>query len=337
MPSAARKLPEYPGAEPHVLDPRDDSAPADSIVSPEAAGPDAFKRLFPLAWAAFQLLVWAWAAVWWHPGFLEYVGGHASARWLDQHLWVRLLCVPILAPLLLISVFQLRSSRRLTASELADVEGNTLLDSPGIDLTYGIPEGDTLRVPLGSWVMEIGTWVLMSKRRTVARVTVDASSSFSFVARASCREPVLLRGVQQAAMGFAMRHVAETNQAARAAGTAERMAFLGEAPVAIGDAALERAMVLRASQPNTARVLVMAGPVARAIAALEEQGQSWEWTLYPTSEPGRAEMMFECSGSMQNADRLSLVRELMSGALDHLASIGEIGPGAVRGTRTGSM
>ena len=129
MPSAARKLPERPGGEPHVFDARDDSALPDSTVPPEATRPDAFERLFPLAWAAFQLLMWAWAAIWWHPGFLEYVGGHAAARWLDQHLWVRLLCLPILAPLLLISVFQLRSSRRLTASELADVDGHTLLDA----------------------------------------------------------------------------------------------------------------------------------------------------------------------------------------------------------------
>ena len=185
-------------------------------------------------------------------------------------------------------------------------------------------------MPLGSWVMEIGTWALKSKRRTVARVEVDASSSFSFVARASRREPVLLRGVQQATMGFAMRHLAETDQAARAAGIAERMAYLGEAPVAIGDAALDRAMVLRANQPDRARALVLAGPVARAIAALEEQGRSWEWTLYPTKEPGRAEMTFECSGSMDKADRLSLARELMSGALDHLASTGAISPGTIR-------
>jgi len=267
------------------------------------------------------------------------VGGRDAGRWLDQHLWVRLLCLPILAPLLLISVFQplKGSGRRLTAAELADVEGDTLTNSPGIDLTYGIPEEAPLRVPLGPWVMEIGTWVRKSKRRTVARVSVDSSSSFSFAARAARREPEFLRGAQQAAMGFAMRHLAEKNEAARAAGVAERMAYLGEPPVAIGDAALDRAMVLRANQPETARALVTAGPVARAIAALEEQGRSWEWTLYPTGEPGRSEMMFECSGSMREADGLSLVRDLMSGALDHLATIGEIGPGTVRGKSTGSM
>lgn len=327
-PSSARKLRESSSASSHGLEHREGTAPPLASPPPGGSGPDAFEKAFPVLWVSFQLLVWAWAAVWWDPRFLEFVGGREVAHWLQRHLWFRLLFVPILAPLLLLSVFQPRkgSGRRLTPSRLQDPEGAAPIDSPDIDLAYGFPEDDALRVPLGPWVMRIGTWARENKWRTVARVEVDALSSFSFLARASRREPSPLRGLQQAAMNLAMRRLAETKRGTSAAGAAETMAYLGEEPLSIGDDALDRAVVLRASHPGTARTLFKADPVARALEALEEKGWGWEWTLYPTSGPGRSELTLECPGSMRQDNRLGLVRALMSSALEHLASTGEIRP-----------
>ena len=325
MPSGAHELRESPSAPANGLESGDGTVPPLASGPPRASGRDAFERVFPLIWLTFQLLVWAWAAVWWDPRFLEFVGGRDAAHWLERRLWFRLLFVPILAPLLLLSVFQPRkgSGRRLTAAESEEDAAN-FIDSPEIDLAYGFPEDDAHRVPLGPWVMRIGTWARENKRRTVARVEVDTMSSFSFVARSSRREPVLLRGVQQGAMGLAMRRLAETNQDARAAEVAQTMAYLAEAPLTIGDDALDRIVILRANHPDTARALLRADPVARALAALEEQGWGWEWTFYPMKEPGRAELILECPGSMRLDNRLGLARALMSGALEHLARTGGI-------------
>ena len=277
-------------------------------------------------WATFQFLVWAWTAVWVYPRFLAFVGGGDVAHWLERHLWFRLALWPFLGPLLLLSFFQVRkrSDGRTTPSGFEVTNQAAPVDSPGIDPTYGFPADDAVRVPVGAWAMRIGTWSRKNVRRTVARVEVDAASAFSFLARSSRREPVLLRGLQQAAMRIAMRRVAETNPGARASGAVEAVAYLGEAPVAIGDAALDRIVVLRANHPGAARALLSSGPVARAIAALEEQGWGWEWTFYPTTVPGRAEMTLELPGSMERDDRIGLARALMSGAIEHLAGTGEI-------------
>lgn len=324
MPLGAREPRESPFAAANGFESRDGAGPPLASGPPSASGPDAFESAFPFIWLTFQLLIWAWAAVWWDPRLLEFVGGRDAAHWLEQRLWFRLLFLPILAPLLLLSVFQPRkgSGRRLSPAE-SEEDPAHLIDSPEIDLAYGFPEDDAQRVPLGSWVMTIGTWTREHKRRTVARVEVDTTSSFSFVARSSRREPAVLRSVQQGAMGLAMRRLAETNQDARAAGVAQTMAYLGEAPLTIGDAALDRAVILRTNHPDTARALFRADPVARTLAGLEEQGWGWEWTFYPTKEPGRAELTLECPGTMR-LDRLGLARDLMSGALEHLASTGAI-------------
>jgi hypothetical protein len=310
MPSNTRKLPE----------------PA------SAARPDAFERLFPYAWLCFQLAVWAWAAVWWEPGLLDFVGARASGDWLERHLWFRLLWTPILVPLVILSAFQTRkgSGRRLTPEELADEDGSGFADDPGMDLAGGFPEGDAQRVPLDPWVMQIGTWSRKGERRTVARIGVEITSSFRFLARSARDEPAFLRGVQRAAMSYAIRRAVETNPDARATGVAESMAWLGEPPLTIGDDALDRFVLLRANHPDAARALLKATPVARALAALADQVRHWEWTCYPTRVAGRAELMLECSGSMGNGDRIGLARALMSAALEHLASAGTIRPDTER-------
>jgi hypothetical protein len=101
-------------------------------------------------------------------------------------LWFRLLFVPILAPLLLLSVFQPQSSgRRLAPS--SGPRRAAPIDSPEIDMATDSPGDDALQVPLGPWVMRIGAWARENKRRTVARVEVDALSSFSFLARIAPR------------------------------------------------------------------------------------------------------------------------------------------------------
>jgi hypothetical protein len=293
-----------------------------------AARPDAFERLLPYAWLCFQLAVWAWAAVWWHPGLLDLVGARASGDWLERHLWFRLLWTPILVPLVILSAFQphKRSGRRLAPAELADEDGSGLAEDPGMGLADGFPEGDTERVPLGPWVMKIGTWSRQGDRRTVARVRVEITSSFSFIARSARDEPAFLRRVQQAAMRYAIRRAVETNPDARATGVAESMAWLGEPPLTIGDDALDGIALLRANHPDAARALLKATRVAAALAALAGRVRRWEWTCYPTRVAGRAELKLECSGSMGNGDRIGLARALMSAGLEHLASAGTIRP-----------
>jgi hypothetical protein len=279
-----------------------------------------------VVWGIFRIVVWGTVAVFFAPRVLDYVGGHDIARWLEHHTWVRVVSIPVLLPLWLLSAFQpIDSSKgRKARAELATSVGATLVKTPGLDPTYGLAEGPGLRVPLGPWSMDIVTWMHNSTRRTVARVTVETSTSFSFAAHAASREPALLRGLQQHTMKFALGTIAGQAGDPNRAALAASLAYLGEAPITTGDAVLDRTVVLRANQTDTARALLKTGGVAQAIAAFDQQARNWEWTLQPGATPGLAEMRFECQGGALDAERVHQVQSLMSTALEHLARAGAI-------------
>ena len=324
MPSSARRI------EPRSPDDEQTNAPAvDGVTGPSRArdeASDTFSTWFPVAWWAFKLLAWSSMFAVLAPRTLEYVGGHDFARWLVRHTWVRIVCVPVLLPFWLFSAFELRSPGRERAarSKLADAVGGTVAGTPKLDPGLGLPEGPALRVPLGVWSMHIATWVRGSKRRTVARATVEARTSFSFAAGDAGNEPALLRGLQQGATAFAMSQLAEKEADSARSASLATLSYLSEAPITTGQATLDRTVVLRANQPDTARGLLTSAPVQAALAAFDEPGRRWNWTLYPVSQAGFAEMRFECSGGPLDEARVSQIRALLAPALEHLATAGVI-------------
>jgi hypothetical protein len=331
MPSSARRI------EPRSPDEEQHTTPAVcGVTGPPSPGQDkasdAFDTWFPVAWWAFKLLAWSSMFVVLAPMTLEYVGGHDLARWLVQHAWVRILCVPALLPFWLFSAFELRSPGRKSAarSKLADAVGGTVVGTPKLDPGLGLPEGPALRVPLGEWSMHISAWVRGSKRRTVARATVEARSSFSFSAGDAGNEPALLRGLQQGAMSLAMSQLAEKEADPARSASLATLSYLSEAPIATGHATLDRTVVLRANQPDTARSLLTSAAVQAALAAFDEPARRWSWTLFPESQPGFAEMRFECSGGSLDEARVSQIRALLAPALEHLAAAGVISRGSGR-------
>ena len=90
--------------------------PADSSCpSPHpAAEPAPIGTGFVIGWIIFRLTVWATVAVWIHPPLLDLIGGDNIARWLLDHGWFRLLSVPPLGLLALISAFELLNGPRRT-------------------------------------------------------------------------------------------------------------------------------------------------------------------------------------------------------------------------------
>ena len=330
MSSSARRI------EPRSPDDEQQEAPAVDGLTESAPGQDkaseAFNIWFPVAWWAFKLLAWSSMLVVLAPMTLAYVGGYDLALWLVHHAWVRILCAPLLLPFWLFSAFELRSPGRESAarSKLADAVGGTVVGTPRLDPELGLPEGPALRVPLGEWSMQIATWVRGSKRRTVARATVEARSSFSFAAGDAGNEPALLRGVQQGAMSFAMSQMTEKEVDPARAASLATLSYLGQAPMSTGNATLDRTVVLRANHPDTARGLFTAAPVQAALAAFDEAGSGWKWTLFPDSQPGLAEMRFECKGGPLDEERVSQIRALLASALEQLATAGVIARGSGR-------
>ena len=279
---------------------------------------------FAIGWDIFRITVWATIAVWAYPHFLDYVGGRDIARWLIHHNWVRWLAAPPLGLLAIVSAFELLNDPRKRGSrdKLAQSMGATVVELRHIDPNYGLPTGPGLRVPLGRWSMVVGTWSNKHNARTVAKVIVETQSAFSFVARGADREPAVMRGLQQLTVGHAMRQMADRTDDPRAALAAATLAYLSEPPMSIGNDALDRAVVLRANHPDTARALLTASAVASAITALNEKTRRWDWTFYPTATAGMAEMRLEVPGALSDVESLKLVQALMQTALEHLATAG---------------
>ena len=172
--------------------------------------------------------------------------------------------------------------------------------------------------------MVVGTWKRKGTPHTVASVRVEPRTGLSFVAHGSGREPTMLRGLQQLAMGAAVRQMAKRASDARAAAAVATVAYLAESPIVMGHDALDRAVVLRANHPDAARDLFTSPGVSSAIAALDAKTRRWEWTLYPAEGPGMAEMRLELRGTLNDTESLNLVRALLSAALEELAGAGVI-------------
>jgi len=120
--------------------------------------------------------------------------------------------------------------------------------------------------------MVVTTRVRMGARRTVARVSVNVSSSFGFLARPARREPAMLRGLQQGVMAMQLQRRASDDGDPRRAVTWPTLAYLGEAPMRVGHDELDRSVVLRANQSETARGMLTLAPVPPGLEYLAEIG-----------------------------------------------------------------
>jgi hypothetical protein len=287
---------------------------------PNAEEPDRFQRFFPVAWFLFQLTTWVLVGLLFAPGdFYRLVGADGVAHWLRYHGWVRWATFPIWGPLLLFSVFQLRSVGRASEAEPGSDTADGSLGA--IDLALGMRDGAPTRWELEGYAVEAATWSKEGERRCVAITNVASSSGFAFSVRPSRQEPAWMRGAAQAAFRVGMDRVKGSMTGAQAQ-TWNEMAFLGQDPVNLGGGLHAPDFVLRASQPEMGRELISSGDVGRVISELERAGRNWEWSLLPTGRPGEACLRFECRGKLENPQVAAWARELMSAGLRWLTRAG---------------
>jgi hypothetical protein len=109
--------------------------------------------------------------------------------------------------------------------------------------------------------MVVGTWKNDGRARTIAKALVQTQSSFSFSARGADREPPMMRGIQQLAVGHVMHQIADRADDPRASVAAATLAYLAQPPITTGNDALDRAVLLRANHPDTARALLTSSVV----------------------------------------------------------------------------
>lgn len=296
-----------------------------STFSDSAAGTRPVSSGFILGWTIFRITVWIAIVVWLDPRLLKWVGGEGIGHWLVGHVWVRVLGALPLGLLALISAFEIiNDPKKFAAREtLATTAGGTVVRLR-LDPTLGIPDGPGLRVPVGRWSMTVGTWKREGKVRTMARVLVETRSSFSFLARGPEREPELLQGVQRFAVKVAMSRITGQANVARGVSPAETFAYIADPPMKTGSDAVDRVVVLRANQPDAARVLFTTPAMVSAISILNAATRRWDWSFYPSEPSGQAEMRLELPGGLKDEDLLRAMRTTIEAALEEMSGAGQI-------------
>jgi len=285
--------------------------------------PDLVVLLFPAIWMLFRLSIWVTVAILWEPRLLSKVGWDAGAHWFHDHGWVRWVAVPVVGPLLLLSVFSFRGIGRATDDESALDDTQS-----AIDPTLGLRESAVIRWRHDGQVIEAATWSNRGERRCVATATVAVTSGFAFSARTSRLEPSWMSGAAQGAIRKGIDQGRESASGAEAQ-TWEALAFLGQDPVPLSGS-LGRDVVLRTNQPGLARDMFSDPEVDRVIAELEHDRRRWDWSLLPSGRPGEARLRFECRGKLEDPELAAWVETLMSAGVQRLARAGVIAEPARR-------
>lgn len=296
-----------------------------STFSDSPTGPRPVSSGFILGWTIFRITVWIAIVVWLDPRLLKWVGGEGVGHWLMSHVWVRVLGALPLGLLAIVSAFEIiNDPKRFAAREtLATTVGGTVV-SLRLDPTLGVPDGPGLRVPVGHWSMTVGAWKREGRVRTMARVLVETRSSFSFVARGPRGEPELPQRLQRFAVKIAVSRIESRAHAARGVSPGEALAYLAEPPLKTGSDAVDRVVVLRANQPDAARILFTAPAMVSAISILNAATRRWDWSFYPSESSGQAEMRLELPGGLKDEDLLRAMRTAMEAALEGMTGAGQI-------------
>jgi len=269
-------------------------------------------------WTVFRVLVWSTLVLWVHPQWLEPLGARSLAAFLEHHHWIRLMGVPPLGILAILSVLDPLDSPavRQRAQALATELDAAVTALPPMHPEYGSPYGPGLRVPVGEQLMTIERWRKSGQPTTVARLELDGWTDLTFIVHDAGSEPALLQGLQREAVAVALEDVARRASDPKVKANARAMAFLGNPPVTLGIDSLDTKVVVHANDADRVRDLLTSPDVAEALEAVANHRFAWKWSLQPAGGGGHSEMRFECRSSLDDAASIRLVEELVRAALE---------------------
>ncbi len=281
------------------------------------------EKLIYVLFDVFRVITWAALLVWFHPHVLDYVGGRAIADAILAHGWVRWVVAVPLLPCALLSVLSpvSRPGDRAQASALATTLGGTVVGHSKLDPTYGMPNGPALRVPVARGSVDVRSWSNHRSPITRARARVAMRGGFAFSAHGSGREPALVSSLATHAMRAGVNALRERADDPRARAAAAALEFAATPPVTIGHEALDRALVLRTSDPAAARAMFATAGVADALLQLHASTPRWSWSLVDNGD-GTADLTLERPGSLGDAEAVRRLVEPMRAAIEALEAAG---------------
>jgi len=269
-------------------------------------------------WTVFRVLVWGTLVLWVHPQWLEPLGARSLASFLEHHHWIRLLGVPPLGILAILSVLDPLDSPsvRQRAQALASELDAAVTALPPMHPEYGLPYGPGLRVPVGDQLMTIERWRRSGQPTTVARLELDGWADLSFIVHDAGSEPPLLQGLQREAVAVALQDAALRASDPRVQANARALSFLGNPPVTLGIDSLDAKVVVHSNDPERVRDLLTSPDVAAALEVVADHRFAWSWSLQPAGEGNHSEMRFECRNALDDAASIRRIEDLIRVTLE---------------------
>jgi hypothetical protein len=290
------------------------------MTLPDSAPPPPPPRA---AHAALILITLAAFAVWIYPPLLDHVGLEALARWMTANLLHRVVLMPGLLVLSMLSGASQRRTaharRRESWQPFAEAIGGRLQEAPD-QIADGVWQGGpTIETEMPGGRVTYETVREGDRAWTRARATLASTEGLAFQVlgpQAGRRFLVSMLAPLQA--------LALSQAAARARGDEARRAiaalsFLSHPEVPTGQPDLEVMVSLRTNQPEEARRLLAAPGLCGALHRLAAGARGWQWSLVPDAE-GTGLMEFRFAGVETDVDRLRAAHDLLRETLDYLAA-----------------
>ncbi|HEY7727577.1 MAG TPA: hypothetical protein VID50_03920 [Candidatus Eisenbacteria bacterium] len=289
------------------------------IDADTSAGPGALLR--PLA----SLVLAACAVALFAPSMLRFVVPEWHGGPLAE-LYVRLVAFGVLAVTLAVSGLrgQLRLQRKQREAwrTFADQVGGDV--SVGSALPAGMPGGGAgERV---AYTVE-GRPVLLTCyspqgsthfTRLGATLPLGRDVQLQVLANSTANRVLMSARIWSPILSAAAREAGDGSEGAERAAALERMRFLTADPLATGDAAFDRAFLVKATDEGIARDMAAAPSVREALEALAKRDRYFRLTLVALRAPGPAQLEVELAGRVADVERLRCMHELLSAVMARL-------------------
>ncbi len=237
---------------------------------------------------------------------LETLGGLARVRLMGAGLFVALLIVRFL-----VRPPKQPSRKAVAWGEFAVATGGTVSEEPRSFDSIGWAGGTTVRWNSG------GIPVTLSASRDtdrnefthlVADVRLMKSFQFHVVPETMMAKVLLSNQLWSIALKAAK---AGERQAGGGAGVAERLAFLGDKEILLGDPRLDDALLVKTDTPALTREFLLESGVSSCLQEMHKNWKGWQLSLMSQGAAGDYRLTFMLPGTMLDPQGLDASRKLI--------------------------
>jgi len=271
-------------------------------------------------------VIWAPALVPYSGVPLEDLGGLAHVRLTGAALFVALLVVRFL-----IRPPKQPSRKAVVWGEFAKATGGTVTEEPRSFDSIGWAGGTTVRWNSG------GVPVTLSASRDTDRnefthliADVRLGKTFQFHVVPETMMAKVLMSNQLWSLALKAAKEGERQAGAGAAGAAERLSFMADKEILLGDPTLDAALLVKTDTPALTREFLLESGVSSCIREMHARWKGWQLSLMFHGAAGEYRLTFMMPGTLLEPQGLDASRKLIEASIRCFADRGFLASGSTR-------